>query len=582
MSLNRAGSLSLNRTNSLKRRSSGQAQNLTTPLLSTNTSFYRPLNTLPSSQLGHLTAAINTKYRYLNSEVGLMDSDSDTIPMDLSSEVASQDLNSEVISQDLSSEVISQDLSSEVISQDLSSEVISQDLSSEVISQDLSSEVISQDLSSETIVENLNEQKQEKVFEIDENAKETIKQILNAESDFDIEKCTLAVGKEVAKNDKFKNLSKENQKLVLIAILMRDMTKIETKSNTQYLKAEAQFTYSVLKDVLNEKGRKTVANLIFNYNNFIETLNSDYHFVSQLFGFECIDENPQFIDMLQVLSEVKLQDRRINQNMMPEKMAQNVENLKIEVSIIDKSLKTLKEHLELTPFPQKIIDKVNDDIMQEYKDKGIVGEFKSQDIKIPKIDLARLKELPSQEQKEFLHLLGFNNGVKYNNLEFLIHAIVGENDVDDIACATDPDIFKPDFLLSTSIIAMANPTTFENRKFGFIMEPDSTSILCMSPSNINSGAKKLRKDSCPYIEYKNTSVSNDPFAKFDNDYSYITNYIEASREKKLNGNSELITVDNKVSAIFVKAGHENEMPEQLVKFANERKLPLIIIPDDQG
>ncbi|UKI40901.1 MAG: hypothetical protein L6V95_12430 [Candidatus Melainabacteria bacterium] len=58
--------------------------------------------------------------------------------------------------------------------------------------------------------------------------------------------------------------------------------------------------------------------------------------------------------------------------------------------------------------------------MQECKELGIVGEFKSGDIKIDKVDLAKMKNLSSEKQEEYLSLLGFHN-TQYNQLEFLIH-----------------------------------------------------------------------------------------------------------------------------------------------------------------
>lgn len=55
-------------------------------------------------------------------------------------------------------------------------------------------------------------------------------------------------------------------------------------------------------------------------------------------------------------------------------------------------------------------------------------------------------------------------------------------------------------------------------------------------------------------------------------------YIKNSRLSSQKESSELITIDNEVAAIFVKEGCEDKMPKELVKFAHERKLPLIVVP----
>ncbi len=203
--------------------------------------------------------------------------------------------------------------------------------------------------------------------------------------------------------------------------------------------------------------------------------------------------------------------------------------------------------------------------MQECKELGIVGEFKSKDITMDKIDLAKMKNLSPEKQEKYLSLLGFHN-TQYNQLEFLIHVIdngIHVSSIDDLTSQ-----FKSNATLSTSIITMANTATYGGRKYGFIMEPDKTKVLYTAIYNIVSGCDKGRNVSGKYISQSNNM-----------DYTKLLEYLEYSKLRAQNGHSELITIDNEVAAIFVKEGYEKDIPKELVEFAYKRNLPLIVVPN---
>ena len=283
-------------------------------------------------------------------------------------------------------------------------------------------------------------------------------------------------------------------------------------------------------------------------------------------AYECKDENPEFLNMLEILGEADLLGDAESYKKMTkdylDQISERIETLTQNVKTINDILAKLKKTLDLTPFPQKTED--SQTAMQKCKELGIVGEFKSGDITIDKIDLAKIKNLSFEEQEKYLSLLGFHN-TQYNQLEFLIHAIENGKQVCGIDYLTSQ--FKSDATLSTSIITMANTAIYYDRKYGFIMKPDKTKVLYAATSNINSGYGKGRDESGKYISQSNNM-----------DYTNLLEYIKNSRMEAQGGHSELITIDNEVAAIFVKEGCEDKMPKELVKFAHERKLPLIVVP----
>ena len=388
---------------------------------------------------------------------------------------------------------------------------------------------------------------------------------------FDIGKHILAVGKEVVKNDKFQNLSPNNQKLVLIAALMHDIAKMDGGHDVSHPQRGSQYAYNMLNDVLSDDDKTTVANLIFNHHFGASMANAENN-IQKIYAlaYECKDKNPEFLNMLEILGEADLlgddENYKIGTADYLEQIHGRIEALKMEIKNVDDMLAKLKDTLELTPFPQKTLASTEDSqtAMQECKKLGIVGEFKSGDITVDKIDLAKMKGLSPDEQKKYLSLLGFNTS--YNKLEFLIHAIINGNKVGGIDYLTSQ--FKSDATLSCSVITMANTTMYTQAEIGFIMEPDKTKVLSAAPHNMSSGFFKGRNQSGQFIrEYKK-----------EEDYDALSKYIQDSRLKAQGEHSEAVTIDNEVAAIFVKEGCEDKMPKELVEFAYKRHLPLIIVP----
>lgn len=395
--------------------------------------------------------------------------------------------------------------------------------------------------------------------------------IIQGGHNFDIGKHILAVGKEVVKNDKFQNLSQDSQKLVLIAALMHDIAKMDGGQDASHPQRGSQYAYNMLSGALSDDDKATVANLIFNHH-FGEAIAKAENNNEKMYtlAYECKDENPEFLNMLEILGEADLlgddESYKIRNEDYLEQIPERIETLTQNVQTINDILSQLKDNLKLTPFPQKTLALTEDrqTAMQECKELGIVGEFKSGDITIDKIDLAKMKNLSPEEQKERLSLLGFHN-TEYNQLEFLIHAIGNGKQVGGIDYLTSQ--FKSDATLSTSIITMANTATYGGRKYGFIMEPDKTKVLSAATSNIGSGYGKGRNVSGKYISQSNNM-----------DYTQLLEYLEYSKLRAQGGHSELITIDNEVAAIFVKKGCEKDIPKELVEFAHKRNLPLIVVP----
>ena len=353
----------------------------------------------------------------------------------------------------------------------------------------------------------------------------------------------------------------------------------QAKSNYQTADTAYKEAWDNYNSQVNYKQKQDIQNYLNKYQEW------SYNYNGVTLQYECKDTNPAFMDMLQILGEADLtgddESYKTKTEQYFNEIPGRISSLQQSIQSVDTIIKGLKDQLYITPFPKRTIEMTggelpnDDETMRECQEKEIIGTFTSKrGHEVTKIDLTKMATLSDDQKQKYLKFLGFGENVEYNNLEFLIHAIDNDQHVEGIKSLTSE--FKSDATLSTSIITMANTKMYCNRKYGFIMDPDKTTILFAWIGNIGSGYRKGRAQSGHYINETKNLLNN------ENNNALLKNYIQSSRKEKQNGHSELITVDNKVAAIFVKAGHENEMPEQLVKFANERKLPLIIIPDDQG
>ena len=377
---------------------------------------------------------------------------------------------------------------------------------------------------------------------------------------FDIGTHLISVGKEVVKNDKFKYLSTNNQKLVLIAALMHDIAKIEGADDSTHPQRGSQYAYNMLNGVLSNEARETVSNLIFNHHFGENIAKNSYNEQDMLYlGYECSDKNPKFIEMLEILGEADLmgveESYRVQDYL--DIIPHNISLLSTKVKHIKKILSKLKASLELTPFPQKIYDTTNN-ANEEYYEEPKNG------IKLRKLDLAKLKNYPADIQNQYLKSFGFQDNIDYNQLKLLIHAISEGKYVEGIEYITSQ--YKSDAILSTSLITMANTTIYSNYTYGFIMNPENTGIVYADSQNIGSGCHKQRSSAGFFMEILNENLDD-------------TKYLDTLKRGNENEISEILTIDNEVAAIFVKDGAENDIPLRLVQFAHKHKLPLIVIPN---
>lgn len=392
---------------------------------------------------------------------------------------------------------------------------------------------------------------------------------------YTLDKHIISVAQNVVNNDEYKKLDDNDKKLLLIAALMHDITKKEGGADPQHPLSGAELAYFVLKNVLNEKDRITVANLI--YNHHFNALVDNENFINNV-AYECAsDKNDNFMLMLSILGKADLLGNPlIKDNYLP-KLTLNIEKLNVRMKLIKQTLSKMKNQLALTPFPHNITikNKIQKQKMDNLLKRKILSFYvnpkNNQSIDI--IDLAKMLEVKDKnEQKQYFEMLGFGKDTTCDNLNLLIHAIAEPKHVQGIENLINT--YKTDAILSTSNITMNNPIVFNGRYCGVILDSDNTNILEISDQDLYSGGQKKRSQIGNFLSCSLTRSDYDLFSIVD-------------RLKTKWSHSEILAADFSINAIFVKKDRydesnvgKNPLLNALFKFAFKYKLPVILIPEE--
>lgn len=394
---------------------------------------------------------------------------------------------------------------------------------------------------------------------------------------YTLDKHIISVAQNVVKDDEYQKLDENNKKILLIAALMHDISKKEGGADSQHPQTGAEFAYNALKNVLNEKDRLTLSNLI--YNHHFNALVGNESLINNV-AYECAnDKNEQFMQMLSILGKADLYGNPLIKEQYLPSLEPNIKTLNARIEQIKQTLSKMKAQIALTPFPQNSI--VDDEAIKEQNKNEMCQleilsacKYSQNDESIPVIDLTKMRELKDEDkQSQYFETLGFGKDTTCDNLHLLVHAIGGPNHVQGIEDLINT--YKTDAILSASGITMNDIRLYGSRFCGFVFDSDNTSILAVSNNNLFSGIGKNRSQIGSWLDYSFNQKPEFPSEK--------TNKCENGLD-----NSEILVTDFSPSAIFVrKSKYETFVKNnavsdlllsQLFNFAQKHKLPLILIP----
>ena len=221
---------------------------------------------------------------------------------------------------------------------------------------------------------------------------------------------------------------------------------------------------------------------------------------------------------------------------------------------------------------------------------------------------------------------GFMSGVNKEDLVFLVH-MVDENSIYD-SLSTVKMLTSPfnGGVLSESIITPENKRTYQNRKYGVLLSQENMNLVNESNSNQGSGVKKsfsnvislifddnlkakrnnFKSELFKNLEISEGDVSAEDYAEFFKNvlaYKRSLKQINPNKSYKLGNfnitgeqlilalnkyqrdlihekeetHNEIVGYLPKIQAVIAKVQNLDEVPDDLLKFANENNYPIILI-----
>lgn len=233
------------------------------------------------------------------------------------------------------------------------------------------------------------------------------------------------------------------------------------------------------------------------------------------------------------------------------------------------------------------------------------------------INLSNLVD--NQEMSQF----GFVPGVKKENLRFLTH-FIPDNAMVESAQKIDilSDVSRPG-VLSTSVLSPQKSKTYGYRKYGFVLETENSNIANAYEINQGSGFKKnfdkfveLTTIQSTYRTFLRKNIIQELSLKYSDldeaEYGEIYKQIIAKRhfgqisdvntgKRTIKGedlkqalsnaqdklfnpspteHNEVVVYNPKISGMIFKENSIEEVPQDLLDFAHERNLPIILFGKD--
>lgn len=389
---------------------------------------------------------------------------------------------------------------------------------------------------------------------------------------------------KLIKNKKTNAPIDNDNKIAKIAILLHDIEKEEKTVDKEHPLKSALEVQSIIKKLnLTNRDQERIWGLV-NYHHWLEALNTNKTTPQDIaFQFRKAGD----FDIAKLFAKADL--KAVNDNFYDsykdslEKYTQEVQNLVNQIHstgiYVPQTRIPRASELKLTPLTL-----------------GKEGKETSNKV-------IKLKELKEPES------LGFDKNTTPENFYAIIHAAA--RNFDSTCFAFDYSCKEGNNgVFSTSFISKDNCRTYDDRKFGFILDVDPENICVANSENLGSGLFKSVDNFKKYLFSPKASVFNNDRSyfskklkevqKINSDEKYINLYKELVQKKAITdindselskriketinayilnpkSHNELVVYAPKPIGVFAKTDNPNEIPYELRKYAQDNDLPVVIL-----
>ncbi len=252
-------------------------------------------------------------------------------------------------------------------------------------------------------------------------------------------------------------------------------------------------------------------------------------------------------------------------------------------------------------------------------DKSVLDNF-SQEYKGKKYNVINFHNIKGDES---LKKYGFQD-VKKNDAKLLVHMIPEQKRESYLETVKRLTSSINGGVLSESLITPQYQRTYQDRKYGVLLSQINPNIINTCESNQGSGQKKgmrnimrliydtpnrrqtFKEDFLGYLSFNKSEISDTEFAEFyrnvlanktslsqfadSKEYKIgskkvtgleikkaFEEYQDSLIDKKEEIHNEIVGYVPKIQAVIAKAKSLKEVPDELLKFADENKLPVVLI-----
>ena len=236
----------------------------------------------------------------------------------------------------------------------------------------------------------------------------------------------------------------------------------------------------------------------------------------------------------------------------------------------------------------------------------------------------RVLDLNKIDDNASLQAFGFEPGTTKSNARFFVHMTnPNREDMEPVKILTGNSLNGSTW--STSLIQPHNNRTYQDRRFGFILDVDQSNISSAYYENIGSGCGKSIKDFEDFIfasdnlpermfvrssliellKEREIELSDEEYAALSKEMiskkyihqikddivigdktikpEVLTECLEISRDRLFEGgniHSEIIPINPRIIGLVAKVENLSECPEEFLEFAHENNLPIIIMKEE--
>lgn len=397
-------------------------------------------------------------------------------------------------------------------------------------------------------------------------------------------------------NPQYKNLNASDRAVLKIACLTHDSAKKEGEVDKEHQIPSALYAKSIASRYFKEPETiDRIYELIKNHHWLEEFNNADDKKAIRKLAFNFRRKND--FELAKIFARADLKS-------VSDEFYSNHKDALDDIGIIEENINKIYETASAL-----FVDSINKNCIP-------LENFKGYDY--------RVLNFNETDDKEDLSKYGFEKGKTKKDVRFLVHMVEERGMKANLETLNFLTSSLSESALSESMISLEKSATYDARKFGVILSELNPNIITTEEYNQSSGYEKVYNDILELIfedddyarnNFKNSVLkrleadcSDEEYAKFykenlasktrlsqikDYETFTLSNKTFSGKELKqaivefqdslLNNssNNEIVGCTPKIRGVIAKANSLEEVPTELLEFARENDLPVILINNDE-